>query len=237
LRFNPPPNWPVPRGFQPDPHWRPDPRWGPPPPGWWLWIPAIPPRRRLTAGTKVTGILLLVASALIGIATVIVFAVQAISPIVDTLSADSHQTPYTTTRHFDEGTYVVYQRVADSDVDSVSVLATDVTVTSVGEGQQQVGIKPMTRTDRLDINDRDYLGAVKFTIPHAGDYQIAVTSSGSEIVIGRDILDVVYGALPWLFGLLIAVLVLIAGILVLVRGPRRLVGPDGRPVESAPAAG
>jgi Tol biopolymer transport system component/uncharacterized RDD family membrane protein YckC len=38
LRFNPPPNWPLPQGFSPPPGWQPDPRWPPRPFGWPLWI-------------------------------------------------------------------------------------------------------------------------------------------------------------------------------------------------------
>lgn len=36
--FNPPPNWPLPRGFTPPPGWQPDTAWGPPPDGWPLWL-------------------------------------------------------------------------------------------------------------------------------------------------------------------------------------------------------
>lgn len=40
MRFNPPPNWPVPpAGWRPEPGWRPDPAWGPAPHGWKLWLP------------------------------------------------------------------------------------------------------------------------------------------------------------------------------------------------------
>ena len=39
MKFNPPPNWPVPpEGWEPEPGWEPDPSWGPPPYGWPLWI-------------------------------------------------------------------------------------------------------------------------------------------------------------------------------------------------------
>jgi len=39
LRFNPPPNWPVPpAGWTPPPGWEPDPAWGPAPFGWQLWV-------------------------------------------------------------------------------------------------------------------------------------------------------------------------------------------------------
>jgi predicted lipid-binding transport protein (Tim44 family) len=38
MRFNPPPNWPVPPGRTPGPNWTPDPSWGPPPPGWQFWV-------------------------------------------------------------------------------------------------------------------------------------------------------------------------------------------------------
>ncbi len=62
MRFNPPPNWPVPpAGWTPPPGWRPDPSWGPAPPGWQLWVtgptafaaPAYP-APPLTAGTAGT---------------------------------------------------------------------------------------------------------------------------------------------------------------------------------------
>ncbi|MGE0214239.1 hypothetical protein [Mycolicibacterium sp.] len=38
MRFNPPPNWPVPSGWTPPQDWRPDPSWPPAPEGWQYWI-------------------------------------------------------------------------------------------------------------------------------------------------------------------------------------------------------
>ncbi len=38
LRFNPPPQWPVPAGFTPPPGWLPDPGWPAAPLGWELWV-------------------------------------------------------------------------------------------------------------------------------------------------------------------------------------------------------
>lgn len=38
MRFNPPPGWPLPADFTPEPGWQPDPSWPPPPPGWQLWV-------------------------------------------------------------------------------------------------------------------------------------------------------------------------------------------------------
>jgi hypothetical protein len=35
--FNPPPNWPVPRGWTPPPNWEPDRSWPPAAPGWQFW--------------------------------------------------------------------------------------------------------------------------------------------------------------------------------------------------------
>jgi len=39
MRFNPPPNWPVPPGWAPSPGWDVDPAWPPAPPGWQFWLP------------------------------------------------------------------------------------------------------------------------------------------------------------------------------------------------------
>jgi hypothetical protein len=40
MRFNAPPNWPMPPpGWVPPAGWKPDPSWPPPPPGWPLWLP------------------------------------------------------------------------------------------------------------------------------------------------------------------------------------------------------
>ena len=58
MRFNPPPNWPVPpAGWQPPPDWRPDPRWGPPPPGWPLWIEDGAPGAKANGGAKFSGMI------------------------------------------------------------------------------------------------------------------------------------------------------------------------------------
>ena len=54
LKFNPPPGWPLPWGFEPPPGWEPDPAWPEPPPGWPLWIGSDAPRvlYRVPAGTS-----------------------------------------------------------------------------------------------------------------------------------------------------------------------------------------
>lgn len=47
MGYNPPPNWPrPPAGWTPEPGWQPDPSWPPPPPGWQLFVPDAPPKRR-----------------------------------------------------------------------------------------------------------------------------------------------------------------------------------------------
>lgn len=39
MKFNPPPNWPVPpEGWAPDPGWNPDPTWPEPPKDWTFWV-------------------------------------------------------------------------------------------------------------------------------------------------------------------------------------------------------
>jgi hypothetical protein len=71
MRFNSPPNWPAPPpGWTPPPDWQPDPTWPPPPPGWPLWVPDEPPRRR--TGLIVGGIV--AAFAVIGIVAAVLIA-------------------------------------------------------------------------------------------------------------------------------------------------------------------
>jgi hypothetical protein len=60
MRFNPPPNWPVPSsGWTPAPDWKPDPAWPAAPPGWQFWVPAVRPAptttQRFAAGTTYSG--------------------------------------------------------------------------------------------------------------------------------------------------------------------------------------
>ncbi|MFJ5933913.1 DUF4041 domain-containing protein [Streptomyces sp. NPDC093071] len=42
FRFNPPPNWPLARGWVPPADWEPDPSWPQPPSGWQMWLPDEP---------------------------------------------------------------------------------------------------------------------------------------------------------------------------------------------------
>jgi tetratricopeptide (TPR) repeat protein len=51
MRFNPPPNWPVPRDWAPGPDRHPDPSWPPPPPGWACWVPDTAPDLAVAAST------------------------------------------------------------------------------------------------------------------------------------------------------------------------------------------
>ncbi|MBN3458854.1 PQQ-binding-like beta-propeller repeat protein [Mycobacterium sp. DSM 3803] len=77
--FNPPPAWPVPRGWTPPPEWVPDSSWPPAPAGWQFWIedtdpleedeqiwqprrePSVPDRRRsaLIAGAVILAVTLI----------------------------------------------------------------------------------------------------------------------------------------------------------------------------------
>lgn len=43
MRYNPPPNWPIPpAGWRPESGWKPDPAWPEPPVGWPLWVEERP---------------------------------------------------------------------------------------------------------------------------------------------------------------------------------------------------
>jgi hypothetical protein len=60
MRFNSPPQWPVPAsGWTPTPDWAPDDSWPPAPPGWQFWVPIHnepqTARQRFAAGTTYTG--------------------------------------------------------------------------------------------------------------------------------------------------------------------------------------
>jgi hypothetical protein len=44
MRFNPPPNWPVPQEWSPPADWMLDPSWPPAPPGWQFWLGGSDPR-------------------------------------------------------------------------------------------------------------------------------------------------------------------------------------------------
>jgi hypothetical protein len=73
-RFNPPPNWPLPKGFVPPAGWQPDPAWGPEPQGWPLWLTVE--KKSHVLRNVILGIVALVTLGIVGCIAIVIGAVN-----------------------------------------------------------------------------------------------------------------------------------------------------------------
>jgi len=124
-------------------------------------------------------------------------------------SGTDHDIPSTFTIELDEGTQVVYQEVLSG---SARFGATDVSVEDPSGDTLTVG--PVTGSQTLMINGRDFVGVADFDVTESGVHTIEVNSSGPGVVrIAPDIFGQVGLIIAWVgivgLGLIMAALGLI----------------------------
>lgn len=190
-----------------------------------LWGP--PPRRRLTPGAKITGFVMLGVSIVVMILAVVMVIETVGRPVVDVFTRRTDALPANVTRHFDAKDYVVYERTAGS-FEQTTITPSDVTVVNVATGEH-VSTRAVSSDQTVDRNNAHYQGVVGFSIPASGEYRVTVAGSNGDVLIGRDLVDIVRDGVVWMvlggFGFLL----LIGAILVLTLGPKRVVPPRTPP--------
>lgn len=131
-------------------------------------------------------------------------------------------------RHLDKGTYQVYQRTGDthrgngftfSNGGPPGLGPSDVTVTSV-TGESVPTSYPGNLTETINRGSGIYTGAVRFDVPSAGDYDIAIRAQGGipQAIVTRTLGDTVRGAVPWLLTVAAGVLLATVGLVMLIVG-------------------
>jgi hypothetical protein len=164
-----------------------------------------------------------------GIALAIPTFVVGLVPIVrDVASPLRFETPGPVRLHLGEGTYEVYEDTGSasfgssfSSDDNVTISPGDVTVTA-SDGTALSVFERGSTVESLSTHGERYVGAVRFTTPAAGDYQVTVRTPASEsVVVARPLTDTIKKALVWFLLTGVGGIVTVVGIVLLIVGSVR----------------
>jgi uncharacterized membrane protein len=124
-----------------------------------------------------TAIVLLVASLVFGVLGTFLI----VSPkdgIVDLFRQQSHATPITIQRHFDEGIYFIWQ----DKTDRAQIPTDDVSVTDANG--TAVRVYEPAADETLAIGQVEYVDVAAFKITAAGTYRVNIATADSHVIVG-----------------------------------------------------
>jgi hypothetical protein len=184
-------------------------------------VPGAPTSRPRRPGPNLwLSIALIVA----GLGLAIPTGIIAIEPLLDTLgSSPRFEVPGTATMHLDKGNYLLYEKTGGNDfgLDSdepTTIGPDDVTVRAPDGTEVQIYDRGSV-TETITRAGDSYTGAVRFTTPSAGDYDVTVRNTTAETaVVAPPITDTVEDALGWFALAGLGGLIFVTGVVLLIVG-------------------
>jgi len=177
--------------------------------------PSVDPAQSTRRGPPLwLAIVLLVGGVVLGFASVVLFVV----PLVELARISPVDTPGTVQMHLHRGQYGVYE-LTDSGVAGRFTIITAASVHVVGTDGTEVAPYDILRSNPATVNhDMEvYAEAVRFRVPHGGDYDITVNSPRPDtIIVRRSVGDAVRSARGWLLGALGGALAFLLGAILLI---------------------
>jgi Protein of unknown function (DUF2510) len=176
-----------------------------------------------TASTKPPGPRLALALIVIAIGTVLGIGGLAIgiSKVVHEFTGSVYTAPGTVNRHFDTGTYEIFEQVAggvDNPLLGTPLTPSDVRVTS-SSGET------VPTTDRLSANENigrgstTYEGVIEFKITQPGDYTVIVSgNAGEKFFVTSSFGDLAKHAAIWFVLMGLGMLIGFTGVVLLIVG-------------------
>lgn len=169
------------------------------------------------------GILLLVASVVVGVAGVIGIAVAGVNSVSDLLDSPKMTVPGSSSFTLEPGTWVIYEPTGTSRVGSpttrglTSLRPSDVTVTGPNGNDVPTGIPGGTQT--VTVGSTIYTAAVSFPVDTTGSYRIRIDDVDSgTVLVGKSVFDQFKTIGLWLFAFLFSGLLFLIGLIVLIVG-------------------
>ncbi len=183
------------------------------------------------------GVLLLVVGFALGVVGVVGVIAKAGSGIRADFQSPVVTTPGAVIRHFDPGTYIVYEETGTrsrfgpvtTGNTGVTLTPEDVTVTDPAGVALPVDVPNIDET--LTRGDRTFTGAARFVVQHSGRYRVDVTAPDLRIIVAPSLTSSIKRALAWIGAIAGGVVLGLAGFVLLVIG---LVRGRKRPVVAGP---
>ena len=171
---------------------------------WWRW-----PRRRVAAVVMVLGLLTLV--------PVVVRIVHIVSL---SLTGPSLEVPGRTHVHLESGRWIIFEQtgaqrgtgpIRTTESRGVTIRVVDVTVTSAGGVLSSP--RDVTGTQTITRESAIYTGAVEFTVPADGDYDVDISRvPNSSAILARPVTDTFVDVARWALLGIFAVAAFIVGL-------------------------
>lgn len=186
-------------------------------------------RRLRPVGLLGWGAVVLLCAAILAVVGVIGVISSAGGGVLEALGSPVVSTPTSMTRTLTPGTYVVFELVGTSQhvgpltttqSHFVTLRPDQVTVTSPTGAT--VPVEAATDVETLTRGNGIFRGAAQFDVVNAGTYQVAVTASGLEVVLGPSVLSSLGRSVGWLLTVGVGVLLGILGFVLLIVGFFRL---------------
>jgi Protein of unknown function (DUF2510) len=137
-----------------------------------------------------------------GIALAIPTAIAGVVSIVGS-SGDIFTPPRPALMHLGKGTYMLYEDAGSlsfgssfSPEDNVTITPSDVTVTDAANASVAVFDRGDIRETRSN-DGSEFVGAVRFATPAAGDYTITVRNTQRRVLVARPFSDTIRSVLAW----------------------------------------
>ena len=182
--------------------------------------PARQPGTRAPGPSTALSVVVLIFGLVIGVVGV----VKAVAPLVRTLgSSPEFATPQTASLRLSSGDYIVYERTGSGfslSGGATTLTPADVVVTA--PDGRRLAVRFASDSERITRNGDAYEGAVRFSTPEAGRYELHITGSAGRVIVARSLEDTIRAGLPWWGVALLGGAVAVAGLVMwIVGGARR----------------
>jgi hypothetical protein len=161
-----------------------------------------PPGPPETPGPSLRSAIVLI---VVGVALAIPTFVAGVAPIIRQVASPLRfDAPGQTRLHLGKATYLVYEDTGAASLgssfssnDRVTIAPADVTVSAADGTAVEVLDRPAT-IETLTTNGDRFVGAVRFTIPAAGDYTVTVRNTQPKaVLVARPLTDTIRAVLVW----------------------------------------
>jgi hypothetical protein len=199
-----------------------------------------PDRSRRGQRTMIVGTILIVASVIIGVTSVVVVGTSMGRPLYETMTNPARATPVDEKLTLRAGRYAVFgltEPTTDAG-DTAEITAKDVKVTGP-DGKAVVTSNFGSLSEDLTRSEGVYTGAVRFTTPVDGEYRVRVSTKNAQVVIAPALGSGFSAVLGWLIAGFLSGLTFLLGVVLLIVGAvrRRRSKRQPAPDPAAPAKG
>ena len=179
-------------------------------------------------GARRVGLVMVLSSTALLLFSAAALGVRIGPSVTQMLSAQAYALPMDATMSLHPGTWVVFEQTgSQSQTGPVTVTSnraprvTADRVTVTDAGGTPVPTARITSSQTIDQGGLVYTGAVTFVAPADGQYRVAVSGAGGQVIVAEDLGDLFGASAIWFVLIAVGFLGLLAGVVAILVGRRR----------------